>query len=342
MDSDEDNFSYPTLWPEPCSVAELNLNSMAIIIIYITVFFLGLVGNSVVIFVVSSMENRRTSTDVYLMHLAVADLLFSLTLPFWAVYVRSGWVFGTFLCKLLSGVQEAALYSCVFLLACISIDRYLAIVKATQVTPRSHQLVGIVCIVVWLGACLLSLPVMIQRESFMPEGQAHLFCYENLTAEVVDEWRVSLRILKHALGFFLPLAVMLVCYSCTVATLFRARNSQKHKAMRVILSVVLAFVICWLPKNIIMLLDTLIQGQHMDHSCELVDFVDTALHITQIVAFMHCAINPILYAFIGKKFRNQFLISLHKKGLIGREILSSYRVGSVYSSANSRHTSVTL
>ncbi|KAB5577356.1 hypothetical protein PHYPO_G00208930 [Pangasianodon hypophthalmus] len=327
----------------PCTSNLVAVNGTGVVIGYIVVFFLGLMGNSVVMFAVCTMKKHRTSTDVYLMHLAIADLLFSLTLPFWAVYINeSSWVFGTFLCKLLSGVQEAAFYSCVFLLACISIDRYVAIVKATQFLSKQHHVVRLVCGLVWLGATMLSIPVVVQREALSINNSEVLHCYENVTAEKMDDWRLGLRVLRHVLGFFFPLTVMMVCYGCTVGTLFRSRNSQKHKAMRVILCVVLAFVICWLPNNVAVLVDTLMRGGLVKDTCHSRDNLEVAMYITQALAFMHCAINPILYAFVGKKFRNHLLALLSKKGLVTRELFIRYRAGSVYSSGSTRHTSVTL
>ncbi|XP_067300607.1 C-X-C chemokine receptor type 1 [Pseudorasbora parva] len=326
----------------PCPESLQNMNTTALVLIYIIVFCLSLLGNTVVIFVVFYMENRRTSTDVYLMHLAIADLLFSLTLPFWAAYHHIGhWPFGSIMCKLLSGMQEATFYCCVFLLACISVDRYLAIVKATQFLNQKRYLVGTVCALVWLCAIFLSIPIMVNRDAFAPLGM-ELVCHDNVTVESMDNWRLSLRILHHTLGFFLPLVVMMFCYGFTICKLCSSRNSQKQKAMRVILCVVLAFIICWLPNNITELLDNLMRAEKVMETCKLRDGIDVALYVTQAMAFTHCAINPILYAFIGKKFRNHLLTSLFKKGLLGREVMSKYRVGSVHSSGSTRYTSVTL
>lgn len=331
-------------WHEYIPCERLSLDGYALMITYFIVFLLSVLGNSVVVFVVCSMVNRRTSTDIYLMHLAVADLFFSLTLPFWAISHYREWVFGTVMCKVLSGIQDTTFYSCVFLLACISIDRYLAIVKATQVVSHRRHLVRVVCVVVWLAAAVLSLPVMVQREAFTPVGQKALVCFENLTAESMDSWRTGMRVVRHTLGFFLPLFIMLVCYGCTTCTLFHARNGQKHKAMRVILSVVLAFIVCWLPINITNVVDTLMRSKILREECQLQNRIDFALEVTQLLAFLHCAVNPILYAFIGKKFRNQFLHSLYQKGLIGKDSLSRFRKGSFQSSISSRSrvTSVTL
>ncbi|KAM3835914.1 C-X-C chemokine receptor type 2 [Diretmus argenteus] len=328
-----------------CSQTVHGLSSVGLMVAFIIVFVLSTLGNGVVVYVVYYMERDRHSTDVYLMHLALADLIFSVTLPFWALRERFGWVFGNFLCKLLSGLQEASVYSGVFLLACISVDRYFAIVRATRILSSRRHLVGLVCSAVWLAAAVLSLPVTVQREAMERKDlHGHFICYENLTGESSDHWRVSMRVLRHTLGFFLPLVVMVFCYSCTVATLQHSRNKQKYKAMRVILAVVLAFVLCWLPHNVTVLVDTLMRGGSLGtETCAMQSRVALVLSVTQAVAFMHCAVNPMLYAFIGQKFRNQLLVALHKHGVISKRVEKAFRKGSGSTgSLRSRNTSVTL
>lgn len=336
-------FDYET--SPPCDVAVPGFNTLGLMITYIIVFVFSIIGNTVVVYVVCYMKKGRASTDIYLMHLALADLIFSLTLPFWAVYIHSGWIFGNFLCKLLSGFQEASVYSGVFLLACISVDRYFAIVRATRALSSHHLLVKVVCSVVWLVAGVLSLPVAIQRESIHATELEQSICYENLTAESSDHWRVSISVLRHTVGFFLPLVVMAVCYGWTVVVLFHTRNQQKHKAMRVILAVVLAFILCWLPYNVTVLIDTLRRSRLLTmETCGTLYTMEVMLRVTKLLAFMHCAVNPVLYAFIGEKFRNQLLIALYKHGLISKRIQMAYRKGSVNSagSVRSRNTSVTM
>ncbi|XP_014397870.1 PREDICTED: uncharacterized protein LOC106726663 [Myotis brandtii] len=71
-------------------------------------------------------------TDVYLLNMALADILFVLTLPFWAVTHATGqWVFSSALCKLVRGVYAVNFHCGMLLLACISLDRYVAIVQAS-------------------------------------------------------------------------------------------------------------------------------------------------------------------------------------------------------------------
>ncbi|XP_029981072.1 C-X-C chemokine receptor type 1 [Sphaeramia orbicularis] len=328
-----------------CLVDVPGFNSLGLMIVYVLVFVFSVTGNSVVVYVVYSMKTGRASTDVYLMHLGVADLLFGLTLPFWAVDAHFGWVFGDALCKILSGFQEASLYSSVFLLACISIDRYVAVVRATRVHSSRRVVVRAVCAVVWVVAAALSLPVVFQRQSMFAEVQNRSICYENLTGASMERWRVSMRVLRHMVGFFLPLLVMTVCYSWTIIKLFHTRNQQKHKAMRVIMAVVLTFVLCWAPFHVTVVTDTLMQSRSLQmDDCGSQYVLKVMLNVTEVLAFTHCALNPILYAFIGEKFRHQFLSALSKQGLLSRRLQRVYRQGSTNSmgSNRSRNTSVTM
>ncbi|XP_028993678.1 C-X-C chemokine receptor type 1 [Betta splendens] len=330
---------------EPCDIYVPGFSSLGLMVTYFIVFAFSVIGNAVVVYVVGSMTKGRASTDVYLMHLALADLVFTLTLPFWAVEHHFGWIFPGFLCKALSGLQEASVYSGVFLLASISVDRYFAIVRATRVLPSHHLLVTVVCSVTWLAAAALSLPVIIQRESAYDEYLEKSICFENMTGESRGRWRVGISVLRHTVGFFLPLAVMAVCYGWTVATLFHARNQQKRKAMRVILAVVLAFVLCWLPYNVAVLLDTLSRGGVFEiKTCGAQYALEVALEVTKVLAFTHCAVNPVLYAFIGEKFRNQLLSALFRHGLISKRLRVAFSKTSATSagSLRSRNTSVTM
>ncbi|MEQ2265673.1 hypothetical protein XENORESO_010881 [Xenotaenia resolanae] len=346
FDSTNTTFIYDDDYKEsaPCKMHVPGFNTLVLMVVYIIVFVFSLMGNSVVVYVVCSMSKGRTSTDIYLMHLALADLLFCSTLPLWAIESHFGWIFGNFPCKLFSGFQEASVYSGVFLLACISVDRYFAIVRATRVLSSRHLLVKVVCGVVWLTSGLLSLPVAIKREKIFAPDLNQDICYDNLTSESSDQWRVNIRVLRHTLGFFLPLVVMTICYSWTVVTLFNTRSQQKHKAMRVILAVVLAFVFCWLPYNITVLIDSLFRGGTLTETCEARYRVETTLEVTKVFAFMHCMVNPVLYAFIGQKFRNELLTVLYKQGLISKKVWVTYRKGSVSSVASikSKNTSVSM
>ena len=97
---------------------------------------------------------------------------------------------------------------------------------------------------------------------------------------------------------------MVFCYSSIVVTLLRAQSSQRHKAVRVILAVVVVFILCHLPYNVTLLNHTL--SLFKQRSCAAEKVKLQVLAIFRSVAYLHCCLNPILYAFVGVKFRNHF------------------------------------
>lgn len=329
----------------PCNLTVPGFENLGLTITYVLVFVFSTAGNSVVVCVVCCMTKRRTSTDIYLTHLAVADLLFGLTLPFSAADIHSGWIFGTAMCKILSGFQEVSEYSGVFLLVCISLDRYFAIVKATRVKSPNGPVVKATCVTVWLVAMVLTIPTVVQKQHMDTDDPDRDICYEDLSDESSNRWYVVTHIVRHVLGFFLPLTVMAVCYGATLLTLHHTRNRQKQKAIRVILAVVITFVVCWLPYNVVLIIDLLIKSRLVQvGSCETRYRVEVAFNVAKVLAFVHCALNPPLYAFVGVKFRNQLLAACHKWGLVSNTLLAAYKRSSDSSggSARSRNTSDTV
>ncbi|XP_060224601.1 C-X-C chemokine receptor type 1-like [Meriones unguiculatus] len=298
-------------------------NRQALVIFYALVTLLSLLGNSLVMLVILPRRRSCSVTDVYMLNLAIADLLFSLTLPFWAVSKLKGWIFGTPLCKMVSLLKETNFFSGILLLACISVDRYLAIVHATSTLAQKRHLVKFVCLGVWALSLILSLPFSIFRQEYKPQN-SETVCYEVL-GEATAGFRIMLRGLSHVFGFLLPLLVMLVCYGFTLRMLCKARMGQKHRAMWVIFAVVLVFLLCSLPYNLALLSDTLLGAGAIEDTCKRRSDIDQALYVTEILGFSHSCLNPIIYAFVGQNFRHELLRILVSCGLVRKEFLTRRR-----------------
>uniref|UniRef100_G1R6R8 C-X-C chemokine receptor type 1 n=1 Tax=Nomascus leucogenys TaxID=61853 RepID=G1R6R8_NOMLE len=308
----------------PCRLETETLNKYVVIVTYALVFLLSLLGNSLVMLVILYSRVGRSVTDVYLLNLALADLLFALTLPIWAASKVNGWIFGTFLCKVVSLLKEVNFYSGILLLACISVDRYLAIVHATRTLTQKRHLVKFVCVGCWGLSMILSLPFFLFRQAYHPNNSSPV-CYEVLGNDTA-KWRMVLRTLPHTFGFIMPLFVMLFCYGFILRTLFKAHMGQKHRAMRVVFAVVLIFLLCWLPYNLVLFTDTLMRTQLIEESCERRNDIGQALDATEILGFFHSCLNPIIYAFIGQNFRHGFLKILAMHGLVSKEFLARHHV----------------
>ncbi|KAG7474463.1 C-X-C chemokine receptor type 3-like [Solea senegalensis] len=316
----------------------MHFEAVFIPVLYSVAFVVGILGNGVLLGVLAQSRKCWSVTDTFILHLGVADILLLVTLPLWAAEAaqREGWTFGTPLCKITGALFTINFYCGIFLLACISLDRYLSIVHATQMYSRRNPwVVQASCFSVWLFSLILSIPDWIFLEDERDGRREKTECIRNylkFSSQSVGEWRLASRLLYHIVGFLVPSAILIFCYSCILRRL-RCGNQglQKQKAFRVILSVVVVFFLCWTPYNITLLVDTLHTSNNTD-SCDVRTTLDKAKTITSTIGYLHCSLNPILYAFVGVKFRRQLLDILRS---LGCKIKTSATLKSVVSSRRS-------
>ncbi|XP_072416592.1 C-C chemokine receptor type 7-like [Chiloscyllium punctatum] len=286
---------------------------------YSILFVSGLLRNALVVVIYVYYEKLKTVTDVYMMNLAIADLLFLCTLPFWAVDAYSEWIFGTYMCKLVNGAYTVNLYSCMLILTCVSINRYKAIVQATKMLNIGKNILHskLVCVGIWVLAMILALPEFILSQVQTDEPNKSV-CKMVDSSNLI---KVGVKVTQMVVGFLLPFLAMTICYSVIAKTLIQANRFQKHKSLKIIIAVVVAFVICELPFNIVLLMHILpFNGQ--ETSCEDNDNLYYAIIVTESIAYVHCCLNPILYGFLGVKFRNSFLKILKDIGCISQKQLA--------------------
>ncbi|XP_068998472.1 C-X-C chemokine receptor type 3.1 [Embiotoca jacksoni] len=302
-----------------CDLNEgMKFKALFIPVLYSVAFVVGILGNGVLLGVLIQSKKTWSVTDTFILHLGVADVLLLLTLPFWAVQATQvdGWTFGTPLCKITGAVFTINFYCGIFLLACISLDRYLSIVHATQMySRRKPWVVQVSCLAVWSFSLLLSIPDWIFLEAVQDPRRNTTECaanYMRSSLQAVSDWRLASRLLYHIVGFMVPSAVLIFCYSCILLRL-RCGNQgfQKQKAFRVIVAVVLVFFLCWTPYNITLIVDTLYSK---NLTCGVRMSLQKAETVTSSIGYLHCSINPILYAFVGVKFRRQLLDILRSLG----------------------------
>lgn len=250
-------------------------------------------------------------TDVYLFNMAIADILFVLTLPLWAVnYAAEKWIFGDFICKITRGIY-AINFSCgMLLLAFISVDRYIAIVQATKsfkLRARTLAYSKIICLAVWVSSILISSSSFLYSESYSLTNETEEICDHRFDRMSESMMLKSLLLcLQVGFGFFIPFLFMIFCYTFIVKSLKQAQNSKRNKAIRVIILIVAVFLVCQVPYNIVLLVTVINMGK-LGRSCDNEKIMAYAKYITEAIAFLHCCVNPVLYAFIGVKFRSYFV-----------------------------------
>ncbi|XP_072416590.1 C-C chemokine receptor type 9-like [Chiloscyllium punctatum] len=311
----------PSLVSTSCETSGVrNFGKIFMPCFYSVVFLTGLLGNSLVVVIYIYYEKLKTVTDVYMMNLAIADLFFLCTLPFWAVDAYSEWIFGTYMCKLVNGAYTVNLYSCMLILTCISVNRYKAIVQATKMLNNGKKILHskLVCVSIWVFAIILTLPEFILSKAYsgLPDKTICTVVYPSDFSSVI---KVGVYVTQLVVGFLIPFLAMIICYSVIAKTLLQDKGFQKQRSLKIIVAVVVAFVICELPFNIILLMQTLQIFSEEIPSCEYTANVDYAIIVTESLAYLHCCLNPILYVFLGVKFRNSFLKILKDIGCISQK-----------------------
>uniref|UniRef100_A0A8C5T515 C-C motif chemokine receptor 9 n=1 Tax=Malurus cyaneus samueli TaxID=2593467 RepID=A0A8C5T515_9PASS len=273
-------------------------------VLYSLVFLVGLTGNILVIMVLFKYKRLRSMTDVYLLNLAISDLLFVLSLPFWSYFTVDQWVFGTPWCKIISWIYLINFYGCSLLLTCISFERYITIVQAMKAkTCKRRWLLRsrLMCLAVWLTSVSLCIPEIIYSQSTQVGDVA--VCKITYPPNISVSFRVTVLALKVIIGFFLPLLVMVICYAFIINTLLQARRSQKQKSLRIIIMIITAFLLSQFPYNIVLLVKVINTYTEVVHSCQAASQLDIGLQVTQSIAFLHSCLNPFLYVFAGERFR---------------------------------------
>ncbi|XP_034051520.1 C-C chemokine receptor type 6 [Thalassophryne amazonica] len=303
----------PSPWEdEPCNLDPNPEDVIVQIYIHSIICVFGLIGNALVIVTYLFYKRTKSMTDVYLFNVAFADILFVVALMLIIYNEQHGWLMGWVACKILGSAYSINLYSGMLLLACISGDRYIAIVQARRTFgARSRGLMysRLICSAVWVFSVALTLPTLLYTEHFeehnLGSDTVAVMCQLRFRqSETATLMKVLVPSLQMAIGFLLPLLVMVFCYSSIMCTLLRAHSSQRHKAVRVVLAVIVVFVIFHLPYNVTLLIHT--TSLFKERSCMSERIRRQVLAISKTVAYLHCCLNPILYAFVGVKFRSHF------------------------------------
>lgn len=325
MHTSNDSMSAPTeqALPDPylsptnvsswshCSVHPSSYQFVLIPILYSVLFIFGLVGNSLVIAVLCRQKNLKTVANVYIVNLAIADLLALVTVPFWAAYYSYGynWLFGSVMCKLSSSVLGLTMFASIFFITCMSVDRYQAIVHPFQSQRRTLQRASVTALLVWGLAALTSLPTFYFRDTQYLKGLDVTACVMAFPTEKYSKWSAGTALMKNTLGFLIPMAIIATCYIWIRVHLMKARGLGKNKqkrdrVLKVVAAVVVAFLICWLPFHVLTFLDAL-TWLHVIKQCWVVSVIDTALPFGISMGFANSCINPLLYYLIGSQFQDK-------------------------------------
>ncbi|XP_044231486.1 B2 bradykinin receptor-like [Thunnus albacares] len=280
-------------------------NSEEWMVIYIwLIAVLGIVFNVFVLTVFYLHKKAFTVAEIYLSNLAATDLVLVSCLPFWAVNVAHNykWPFGDHLCRLVNLGINMNVCCSIYFLVLIVMDRYVALVH-----PLSHdrfrrpKFAKLCCLLVWGFGLLLGVPTLYFREA---KGDHCYLKYPNDTIHLLCEG------IMFIFRFILPISIITWC---TVKIIQALKNRSveglntprtEHKATTLVLVVLVAFLICWVPFHLYKILDSLRRVKILK-GCDLQAILHICSQIFTYLAFFNSVLNPILYIIVGKNFQKK-------------------------------------
>nr|XP_008532761.1 PREDICTED: G-protein coupled receptor 35 [Equus przewalskii] len=252
-----------------CSTNELTWPPAVMSIFYTytgVVLVLGLLLNSLALWVLCCRMQQWTETRVYMANLAVADLCLLCTLPFVLYSLKHSTTKDTPFCQLSQGIYLANRYMSISLIMAIAVDRYLAVRHPMRVRGlRSPRQAMAVCLALWVLV-------------------------------------VGSLVLRWILGSFYPPLVVLVFCSLQVVTALGRRPTAdlgqveaSRKAARMVWANLVVFVVCFLPLHVML---TVFMATSLP-TC----VIRRALYITSRLSDGNCCLDAICYYYMAKEFQ---------------------------------------
>ncbi|XP_034354702.1 G-protein coupled receptor 183 [Arvicanthis niloticus] len=289
---------------------------------YSLVFITGLLGNLLALVVIVQNRKKINSTTLYSMNLVISDILFTTALPTRIVYYALGfdWRISDALCRITALVFYINTYAGVNFMTCLSIDRFFAVVHPLRYNKikRIEYAKG-VCIFVWILVFAQTLPLLLNPMSKQEGDKTTCMEYPNFEGTASLPWILLGACL---LGYVLPLAVILLCYSQICCKLFRTakqnplteKSGVNKKALNTIILIIAVFILCFTPYHVAII-------QHMIKilcspgalECGARYSFQISLHFTVCLMNFNCCMDPFIYFFACKGYKRKVMRMLRRQ-----------------------------
>lgn len=320
---------------------------------YGIILILGFFANLYVLFILRCLRQAKAMGEIriYMTNLTIADLLFVCALPFWVgYYSRHGdWVYSDFMCRLTGSMFFINTYCSILFLGAISVNRYWAVTQPLNAASSDHRRRGIaVSVAIWVTTMAMAVPFLVSPGTNVDEKNTTR-CFEGYQNNTEAEKRVIAATHFAIIGMFLVVFFLIVVCNFLIARALLAQppspsglrsgtvaskkstsmsfsgqrpRGVKRRAVQMLCAVVGVFVVCFLPHHVIQGLWTLAvldikEGWgSVAWGQETRQALNDAHQITLVLMGLNCILDPVVYFFATRKFRN-FIVAHVKKMVKG-------------------------
>lgn len=274
---------------------------------YSIVMLTSLICNSLVVTVVAKNRRMRTAVNMFIVNMAVSDLLitaFFMPRMLSRIFTGIEWTIpgtaGLILCKISPSMQELCSSLSVLMFIAIAVERFVAVLMPlkTLVTKRISCYVSIG---IWIIALAIRFPSFYGLQLF--KIKSNIYCALQLDDPIAD------KIYQHFsfITFYaVPLCIAIALYSCIMCTLKRRTHPgngnqiqhnvqlrRNYKILKMLVTVVITFTICWF---LYFCLPVLKKEMDYDIMCHL-------FFPRFFLSHLNCAINPMIYLVCIENYR---------------------------------------
>lgn len=298
------------------------------------IIFFSIAGNTLVIIAISKYSYLKTTHNIFLASLAIADLAVAITaMTLNALQLLSGhWYLKAFMCRMWFTCDVLFSTASILNLFCVSIDCYLSISNRysysyTAEHPTKSRRVRIMISMVWLISLLISSVPIFTGIYTTKEHAAEINNLDYMNGLCIFNVNVPYRVISSIVSFWLPATGMIIFYMLVMqkATKIEEAKSQmynsihshdadkgsvalkklwrrEYKALKTLGTVIGLFVLCWIFFFFRMTFcwtESFICTESILHNQILED-------ILFWIGYSSSMINPFLYNFTNQEFRKAF------------------------------------
>ncbi|PFX31672.1 neuropeptide FF receptor 1-like [Stylophora pistillata] len=274
---------------------------------YAVAFVLGLLGNFLVIVIVAARRSRRTANDIFILNLAINDLVYLFVCLPTNVYMMFADIQYDLYCRLIWPLMTVTVNLSIFTLTSMAVFRCYVILNPFKAEMR-HRYVLIWILGIWLLGLVLVLPLLLVTKPKLAEPSQG--CTEVWPS---PQYRQAYTASLFALQFMIPLTIIAVAYVRIGLDLVRQgrhqvpdhavhqeRRRENMQVIKTLATIVILFAICMLPAQLAWLLHDFAYEDNKSLIAFLFSFSPSLL-------YFHSCLNPIVYGTLTKHYRRGFI-----------------------------------
>ena len=301
-------------------------------------FLAAVIGNFFVFTALFGNSRLRTFSYYLITNLAISDFFSILWVPLILVdeQLKSGWIYGPFLCKLMNPSQVVCGLVTTNVHVAIAADRYFSIVSPFGYSCNhfKYRRAFLVVSAIWIVAVVCSLPLFIFRRVLsvtFKSGRKMDYCFEifpPMNADSEHGYRQIYSVFLFLVNYIIPLSISTVLYAKIILHLKKTKLerkklgrkfSQRSKAstngtkvycnastqlerrfISMAIVIILIFFFCYLPYQVVFLL-----VEFTDYAASW-KYVRILTNIVYFLTWVPNALNPICFGAMDQRYSKAF------------------------------------